>query len=129
MIVLVRISFCFVARGLDRDLKKRSFCQALVTKLEKIRCTYFNLALKLSADAGHSFITFHIAWTIFLVTWGVMTLFHVFRSMVSHRMVADLNLELSTWQLLHTLYSDRIESEGQEDMMMETLVRLTLQGL
>ncbi len=59
----------------DRWVKERSLCQALVTKLEK--SGILTLALKLSADAGGylitTFITTFIAWTIFLVTWGVIT--------------------------------------------------------
>ncbi len=35
----------------SKKVKERSLYQALVTKLEKLGCTY--LALKLSGDAGH----------------------------------------------------------------------------
>ena len=37
----------------------------------------------------------------------------------------ELNLERSTWQLLYALYSDRVETEGQEDeMITDLLVRV-----
>ncbi len=57
----------------DSWVKERSFCQALVTKLEKIRCTYFgpkNFPWMLDIN--------NIGWTIFLVTWGVKFLLYLF---------------------------------------------------
>ncbi len=60
------LSFLACFTGKTGELRERSFCQALVTKLEKIRCTYFGPK------------TFWGCWTltIFLVTWGVIcTLF------------------------------------------------------
>lgn len=39
----------------------------------------------------------------------------------------ELNLERTTWQLLHALYSDRIEAEmcqDDDDMVTDIMVRL-----
>ena len=44
------------------------------------------------------------------------------RSTLSPRMLMELNLERSTWQLLYALYSDRVETEGQEDEMITDLL-------
>ncbi len=46
------LSFLACFTGKTGELKERSFCQALVTKLEKIRCTYF----------GHK--AFHRCWRL-----------------------------------------------------------------
>ncbi len=63
--------FGFVHRK-DRRVKERSLYQGLVTKLEKIRCTYFDPKTFRGCWTFITFITLHyIAWTIFLVAWGV----------------------------------------------------------
>ena len=55
------------------------------------------------------------------MTW-LCVLCSSFRVTLFPRMLTDLNLERSTWQLIHALYQDRVESESQEDMVVELLV-------
>ncbi len=86
----------------DRWVKERFLCQALVTTLEK--SGVLTLALKLSAEARHylihstfihSFIHSFIAWTIFLVTWGVT-------SYCCHEMYPYSNTTIvSPWEFSH----------------------------
>ncbi len=89
----------------DRWIKERSLYQALVTTLEIIRCTYF----------GHK--TFHgcwilitynitfIAWTIILVTWGVITA--LLNYVASSRLFSHLTRwkYLALWLLIAFFYS------------------------
>ena len=61
-----------------------------------------------------------------LLVWCVvplpLTLSALCRSTLSPRMLMELNLERSTWQLLYALYLDRVETEGQEDEMITDLL-------
>ena len=40
------------------------------------------------------------------------------------QLMCDLNLERSTWELIHVLYSDRINSDNMDNWDMETAIPL-----
>ena len=63
-----------------------------------------------------------LVWCVVAVVPLPLTLSALCRSTLSPRMLMELNLERSTWQLLYALYLDRVETEGQEDEMITDLL-------